>query len=431
MSKPAVKVHGLGKKYQIGQQGRVTKTFREAVVGAMASPWRRFKALSGDHSHDNIFWALKDVSFEVPAGDVVGIIGRNGAGKSTLLKVLSRIVEPTEGEVRIRGRVSSLLEVGTGFHPDLTGRENIYLNAAILGMKRAEIKRNFDAIVDFSEVAQFLDTPVKYYSSGMYVRLAFAVAAHLVPEVLIVDEVLAVGDAAFQKKCLGKMNDVAKQGRTVLFVSHNMGIIETLCTNAYWMEHGRLKKYGPTHSVVQQYLSETMKRASTSMDLAKIPRAGTWGSQLLITKIDWISGLPLRHGEPLRARIQFKTNGLVEDGSLGLGFSSLEGLRLLTFESDFGVERRRFSKEQTHEVELHIDNLPLPPGTYSFNLGARSGDVFSVDYIDDCGQIEVAPGPVTQAHHYVPGAGVRLPSQWSWGHGAKEMESPGVRCIVN
>jgi homopolymeric O-antigen transport system ATP-binding protein len=414
MSHPAITIDGLGKKYQIGNQAKAAPTFREAVVGAMSAPWRRFKSLSGDHSNSSTFWALKDISFQIAAGDVVGIIGRNGAGKSTLLKVLSRIVEPTEGEVRIRGRVSSLLEVGTGFHPDLTGRENIYLNAAILGMKRSEIKRNFDAIVEFAEVSKFLDTPVKYYSSGMYVRLAFAVAAHLVPEVLIVDEVLAVGDAAFQKKCLGKMNDVAKQGRTVLFVSHNMGIIDTLCNNAYWLEGGHVKKHGPAHSVVQQYLSETMKRASSTMDLAKIPRAGTWGQQLLITGIDWISGLPLRHGEPAAANVRFKTNNVIEDTSVGLGFCSLDGTRLLTFESDFGLPRRRFEKGRTYEVEVRIDNLPLPPGTYSFNLGARSGDMFSVDYIEDCGQVEIAGGPSTQAHHYVSGAGVRLPSHWDW-----------------
>jgi lipopolysaccharide transport system ATP-binding protein len=418
MSKPAITIDGLGKMYQIGKQGKVAPTFREAVVSTMTAPWRRFKALSGDHSDTNTFWALKDVSFQIEAGDVVGIIGRNGAGKSTLLKVLSRIVEPTEGEVRIRGRVSSLLEVGTGFHPDLTGRENIYLNAAILGMKRAEIKRNFDAIVDFAEVSQFLDTPVKYYSSGMYVRLAFAVAAHLVPEVLIVDEVLAVGDAAFQKKCLGKMNDVAKQGRTVLFVSHNMGIIDTLCNNAYWMEKGTVKKHGNAHSVVQQYLSETMTRATATMDLSKLPRSNSWGEQLLITGIEWVDGLPLRQGDPVTAKVQFLCKKTVEDTSVGLGFSTLDGTRLLTFESDFGLPRVRFEKGRVYEVEIHIDSLPLPPGTYSFNLGARSGDVFSVDYIDDCGQVEVAGGPITQAHHYVPGAGVRLSSRWNWnGHG--------------
>jgi lipopolysaccharide transport system ATP-binding protein len=414
MSKPAIIVNDLGKKYQIGRAGQTSPNFREAVVNAVKAPWRRFRSLSGREQEKSSFWALKDVSFQVERGDVVGIIGRNGAGKSTLLKVLSRIVEPTEGEVRMRGRVSSLLEVGTGFHPDLTGRENIFLNAAILGMKRAEIKRNFDNIVEFAEVAKFLDTPVKYYSSGMYVRLAFAVAAHLVPEVLIVDEVLAVGDAAFQKKCLGKMNDVAKQGRTVLFVSHNMGVIETLCANAYWLEAGRVKRYGPAHSVVQQYLSETMKHASCNMKVADIPRNGTWGQQLLITNIEWCTGLPLRHGEPAVARIQFRTNSAVEDVSIGIGFSSLEGLRLLTFESDFGAPRVSLAKNQTHEVEVRIDELAIPPGTYSFNLGARSGDIYSVDYIEDCGQIEVAGGPMTQAHHYVPGAGVRLTSQWNW-----------------
>jgi lipopolysaccharide transport system ATP-binding protein len=209
------------------------------------------------------FWALKDVSFEIKQGDRVGIIGRNGAGKSTLLKILSRITEPTKGSIRINGRVASLLEVGTGFHPELTGRENIYLNGAILGMSKIEIKKKFDEIVAFAEVERFLDTPVKRYSSGMYVRLAFAVAAHLEPEILVVDEVLAVGDSAFQKKCLGKMDDVAKQGRTVFFVSHNMASIRSLCKVGYWFEKGSLRESGLVDEIVDIYEKETLYKASS------------------------------------------------------------------------------------------------------------------------------------------------------------------------
>src|SRR6266498_47444 len=224
---PIIKVHDLGKRYQIGAREEAYETLREAIVGVVRSPLQRF---GRNRSAADVVWALRGVNFEVEPGEVVGIIGRNGAGKSTLLKILSRITKPTSGTVDLYGRVGSLLEVGTGFHPELTGRENIYLNGAILGMPRAEIRRKFDEIVEFAEIDKFLDTPVKRYSSGMYVRLAFAVAAHLEPEILIVDEVLAVGDAAFQKKCLGKMRDVTREGRTVLFVSHNMAAIQGLCS---------------------------------------------------------------------------------------------------------------------------------------------------------------------------------------------------------
>jgi lipopolysaccharide transport system ATP-binding protein len=230
MSRTAIHVEGVSKAYRIGLAD-VHTNFKEAAMGFLKSPLRRMRRFSEQWDDaDDTFWALRDVNFEVKQGQVLGIIGRNGAGKSTLLKILSRITEPTSGEARMRGRVSSLLEVGTGFHPELTGRENIFLNGAILGMKRTEIKAKFDQIVEFSEVSKFLDTPVKRYSSGMYVRLAFAVAAHLEPEIMIVDEVLAVGDAAFQKKCLGKMGDVVKEGRTVLFVSHSMDAVASLCS---------------------------------------------------------------------------------------------------------------------------------------------------------------------------------------------------------
>src|SRR3954464_2770306 len=242
MSTPVINVTGLSKAYRIGMVNPKHTNFRETVMELAKTPFKRMRKYSEDFSNDepDTYWALKDVSFDVHQGEVLGVIGRNGAGKSTLLKLLSRITEPSEGEARIRGRVSSLLEVGTGFHPELTGRENIFLNGAILGMKRSEIRVKFDEIVAFSEVEKFLDTPVKRYSSGMYVRLAFAVAAHLEPEVLIVDEVLAVGDAAFQKKCLGKMGEVAKGGRTVLFVSHNMPAIQQLCTRAVVMRAGNV-----------------------------------------------------------------------------------------------------------------------------------------------------------------------------------------------
>jgi len=249
----AIRVRGLGKKYTIGGPQERYQTFRDAIVNSMKAPLRRLTQKGADQSA-NEFWALKNVSFDVHKGEIIGIIGRNGAGKSTILKILSRITTPTEGEVDIYGRVGSLLEVGTGFHSELTGRENIYLSGSILGMRRSEIEEKFDEIVKFSEIDKFIDTPVKRYSSGMYVRLAFAVAAHLDPEILMVDEVLAVGDAAFQRKCLGKMGSVAKEGRTVLFVSHNMGAIKTLCSKSALFDKGRLVEFGSTNEIISKYL---------------------------------------------------------------------------------------------------------------------------------------------------------------------------------
>lgn len=253
MSKPIIKVEGLGKKYVISHEQRESYTALRDVIGREV---RNLTRANKVRTVNEDFWALKDISFEINPGDAVGIIGRNGAGKSTLLKLLSRITEPSTGRIEINGRIASLLEVGTGFHPELTGRENIFLNGAILGMSRSEIKRKFDEIVDFSGVQKFLDTPVKRYSSGMYVRLAFSVAAHLEPEILVVDEVLAVGDAEFQKKCLGKMNEVSHQeGRTVLFVSHNMRAIQDLCQKSIYLQNGRILDIGPTDQVIEHYLN--------------------------------------------------------------------------------------------------------------------------------------------------------------------------------
>jgi lipopolysaccharide transport system ATP-binding protein len=249
--KPVINVEGLSKKYQIGAHRASYSTLRDALAD-----WGRAAMQSGSSTSANeTIWALQDVTFEVQPGEVIGIIGRNGAGKSTLLKILSRITEPTAGRVELYGRIASLLEVGTGFHPELTGRENIYLNGAILGMARTEIKRKFDEIVAFAEIEKFIDTPVKFYSSGMHVRLAFAVAAHLEPEILVLDEVLAVGDTAFQQKCLGKMRDVTRQGRTVLLVSHSMSTVSRLCKKTVWLDEGRLREVGPSDQVIQSYLS--------------------------------------------------------------------------------------------------------------------------------------------------------------------------------
>jgi lipopolysaccharide transport system ATP-binding protein len=278
MGNIAIRVEGLSKQYHIGGKREPYKTLRDTLSEALVSPFRKLGQLWHCQTPtaaalDNTIWALKDTSFEIKRGEVVGIIGRNGAGKSTLLKILSRIVEPTEGYAEIHGRVGSLLEVGTGFHGELTGRENVYLNGAILGMKRAEIGRKFDEIAAFAEVGKFVDTPVKYYSSGMHMRLAFAVAAHLEPEILMIDEVLAVGDARFQKKCLNKMQDVGQQGRTVLFVSHNMPSITRLCERTILLNDGRVQLDGPSSQVVSMYLNSGLGTTATRewTDPAKAP----------------------------------------------------------------------------------------------------------------------------------------------------------------
>ena len=297
MDKPVIRVESLGKKYYLSHQGR-KDTLRDSLTQGVREFFR--KRTSSAPGGDEEFWALRDVSFEVNRGDVVGIIGRNGAGKSTLLKILSRITEPTSGRTVIRGRVASLLEVGTGFHPELSGRENIFLNGAILGMSRAEIRRKFDEIVAFAEVERFLDTQVKHYSSGMYVRLAFAVAAHLEPEILIVDEVLAVGDLQFQRKCLGKMQEVAGGGRTILFVSHNMAAVQRLCTRGVYLKQGNVAMAGRINEVIDRYLAEATGTDGKPANYARRHPAFEVGPVELL--IDGES----RHAVPAGATLTFR-----------------------------------------------------------------------------------------------------------------------------
>src|SRR5215211_4017808 len=298
MTTAAIRAHALGKRYELGRTLRRHATLRETLMdgaAAMLRAMRRGSAADGGRE----FWALRDVTFEIAAGEAVGVIGGNGAGKSTLLKLLSRVTAPTVGRAEIHGRVGSLLEVGTGFHPDLTGRENVFLNGAILGMRGSEIARKFDEIVAFAEVEKFIDTPVKRYSSGMYLRLAFAVAAHLEPEVLLVDEVLAVGDAGFQRKCLGKMGDVAASGRTVVFVSHNMDAVLRLCTRALLLEHGRVAESGPSAEVVAGYLARggTGAQPARWIDLADAPRRGS--AEARFTRVRYaVPGEPVRVPRP-------------------------------------------------------------------------------------------------------------------------------------
>ncbi|MEM3088474.1 MAG: ABC transporter ATP-binding protein [Candidatus Bathyarchaeia archaeon] len=294
MSDIAIRVENLSKLYRIGER-KTYKNLRDTLSDVLSSPFRIIRSAlkksdNNEKSKDNYIWALKNVSFEVKQGEVIGIIGRNGAGKSTLLKILSRITKPTEGRAEVYGRVGSLLEVGTGFHPELTGRENIYLNGAILGMKKKEIDKKFNEIVAFAEIEKFIDTPVKFYSSGMYIRLAFSVAAHLEPDILLVDEVLAVGDAAFQKKCLGKMGEVSKEGRTVLFVSHNMGMITSLCPRAILLEEGKIVADGPASEVVVKYYNRG-RHAPHIADFTKVNRRiGDHLATLLEARVEDMNG---------------------------------------------------------------------------------------------------------------------------------------------
>lgn len=360
MGPGVIRAEGLSKRYRIGKRAS-GQTFREALSNAVSTPFRR----SRQQAQYSDFWALRDVSFEVDAGEVVGIIGRNGAGKSTLLKVLSRITEPTQGRVQLRGRVGSLLEVGTGFHPELTGRENIYLNGAILGMKRREIARRFDEMVDFAEIEKFLDTPVKHYSSGMYVRLAFAVAAHLEPEILIVDEVLAVGDAAFQKKCLGKMEDVATEGRTVLLVSHNIAAIQSLCTRAIYLQDGRIVCDSTSGSAVEAYL-ESFAESITTENLRTLPRQEGFVPIIKDLKFFNEHGSQVDvvgAGRPVTAKLSYEHTEPLPNPFFGLRFVTTTGTNLLLMETQMqGASWDRLPRQGT--LTCHIPSLPIVPGLY-------------------------------------------------------------------
>ncbi len=366
--KPIIKVENLSKQYRIGARKESYATLRDTIAGAVRAP---FNALGRNgRSGKNTIWALKDVNFEVVPGEVVGIIGRNGAGKSTLLKILSQITEPTTGQVEVYGRIASLLEVGTGFHPELSGRENIFLNGAILGMRRAEIAHKFDEIVAFAETEKFIDTPVKRYSSGMLVRLAFAVAAHLEPEILLVDEVLAVGDVAFQKKCLGKMNDVASKGRTVLFVSHNTAAVQKLCQRAVWLESGKVKEDAAASAVLENYLHEMQDDfgsdlASRNGDFV-ITKARMFGesgqeSQAFMT------------GESLRVELDYKCARNFPGAYLYIGIANRE---TLLFAANMCLDGSRIpGGEESGKLSVTFKELPLAPHQrYYIKVGGRASD---------------------------------------------------------
>ncbi len=376
MSRPIVTCDRLSKQYRLGMSGgngmaAGPPSLRDTISAGLRAAR---SALKGDRREEepreDAFWALKDVSFEVGRGEVVGIIGRNGAGKSTLLKILSRIVEPTSGIARLRGRLASLLEVGTGFHPELTGRENIYLNGVILGMRKAEIDRKFDEIVAFSEIEKFLDTPVKRYSSGMYVRLAFAVAAHLEPEVLIVDEVLAVGDLAFQKKCLGKMHDVAAgDGRTILFVSHHMGALTQLCNRGVLLEKGSVKAIGPIGEVVRQYLRSGPIPSQAKWEFPIDPAKPCQWISAEVLHPDGSPGTEFECDEPLTLRLRFDVREYDNGRTLWATVQNLEGMRILfTDFRDGNLELAEQLHPGLHTFEIRIPPRILAATTYQLNL---------------------------------------------------------------
>jgi lipopolysaccharide transport system ATP-binding protein len=374
MTAPAIRVDGLSKRYRIGEREQYG-ALRDSLANAFTAPVRRLRSTRASAPPPSI-WALKDVSLEVAPGEVVGVIGRNGAGKSTLLKLLSRITEPTEGRVELRGRVGSLLEVGTGFHPELTGRENVYLNGAILGMRKAEVDRSFDAILAFAEIERFVDTPVKRFSSGMYLRLAFAVAAHLNPEILLVDEVLAVGDASFQRKCLGKISEVSRAGRTVLFVSHNMPAVEKLCQRAIVIESGHIRKAGSPAECITYYLGNG-GALSASIDLTAFVRADTrltpTLTALTIVGADGQPTASAGSGDALEFQIAYAAPAEIANPSFSVIVSDMLGAAL--FQLQTRAQLGLLERVSAHGTWVcRLDRLPLAPGTYYVTVGCSSNE---------------------------------------------------------
>jgi len=399
MAKTVIQFNKLGKSYMIGHKGQEQRylAMRDVIGESLQKWWSRIRHPEY-YTHENLeeFWALKDIDLEVNEGDRLGIIGRNGAGKTTLLKVLSRITEPTAGKIKVKGRVASLLEVGTGFHPELTGRENIYLNGSILGMTRSEIKRKFDEIVDFAGVEQFLDTPVKRFSSGMHVRLGFSVAAHLEPEILVVDEVLAVGDAAFQKKCIGKMDSVAKEGRTILFVSHQMQAITNLCNRAILLDRGQIVEQGHTKEVVDQYLNEK----ATGDIIPLVNRNERQGNGLLKVIDTWVEDkhnnkvTQVQSGATITICAKYKVfnkNGII---SLKAAFAlnSIQNIQVSDLSNITTGNELNLPLTDKGIIRCVIKKLPLNVGIYTYNIMVRNTNDDIIDYLTEAGRLDVIAG---------------------------------------
>jgi lipopolysaccharide transport system ATP-binding protein len=411
MSDIAINVENLSKQYKIGAAADKGRTFREALTGKIVTPLRLMRNTfcrpdsSGLDAESELIWALKNISFQVKKGEVVGIIGRNGAGKTTLLKILSRITEPTEGEARINGRVGSLLEVGAGFHSELTGRENIYLNGAILGMKKAEIDKKFDNIVAFAEMERFIDTPVKRYSSGMYMRLAFAVASQLEPEILLVDEVLAVGDALFQTKCLAKISSITQQGRTVLFVSHNMSAISSICKTGILLEAGKISFAGPVREAVSIYLDQFSGTSQREMQLSlRKDRTGTGEAKLVNFCLEDEDGkkiVQIRNGQTVRFIFDYitKSNREVKDVDFQIVMLTQEAELLFQFGTRFtGQQLKKIAPKGKFICEIR--KFPLVPGHYRLDAYLAAGGKPS-DYISWLTLVDVIDGDFYQSGYSI------------------------------
>ena len=416
MSEPAIVVESVGKRYRLGS-GTGQRSLSDQLGRLARAPFRRQPRDIGLDSED--FWALKDVSLAIEPGEVVGLVGSNGAGKSTLLKILARVTLPTKGRIVMNGRVGSLLEVGTGFHPELSGRENVYLNGAILGMSRSEIDRRFDEIVDFSGIEEFLDTPIKRYSSGMHVRLAFAVAAHLEAEILLVDEVLAVGDAEFQRKCIGRMQDAANDGRTIVFVSHNLGAVERLCRRALWIHNGSTAAEGPTQDVIAAYLKEVggAQHGGVAEIPSSAPRIGGETARFVRLAVRNADGDPLDKlgfGEPLRLTMTFEAAQRIEAGVIEVGLSATDGTRIVTVYSTDDGEPTAFDPG-THEVAVTLD-VTMLPGDFTIDLGIHEPNGLTHDLVERVFTLGV--GKIGgEGRRYQWGAvrgSVRAPSHWSF-----------------
>ena len=417
-----IRTRGLSKSYRIGEHQRRHKTLGEAIAAAVRAPAQRLAAVlrgqAATLTSAATIWALRDVTFEVPHGQAVGVIGRNGAGKTTLLKVLSRITNPTEGHADIRGRVGSLLEVGTGFHPELTGRENIYLSAAILGMKRVEIAARLDSIVAFAEVERFVDTPAKHYSSGMYLRLAFSVAAHLEPDILLIDEVLAVGDASFQRKCLGKIGDVTQQGRTVLFVSHNMEAIQRLRDRCLWIEGGRIAADGLPTEVVSSYLRQWRVDADGRYRIADDRLAeGDGRTVLLEAGILDAHGRPcdsVRFGEPFSVAMKWRQAATSAEPTYALRLYNTQD-RLLFAANSVVSQIEDSGRAGTRWVNCRFEHNALVPGDYSISIGCYVRPDTTLHAAERCLAFAVLDVPYREEHTYtLVGAPLFAPeTHWS------------------
>jgi lipopolysaccharide transport system ATP-binding protein len=427
---PIIELRNVSKEYALGGGKRLNDSLREVLVRSVRRTFGALGENDGASTKQDRFWALRDIDFDVNPGDVIGIIGRNGAGKSTLLKIMSRITDPSEGYIKIRGRLASLLEVGTGFHPELTGRENIFLNGAILGMRKAEIQSKFDEIVEFSEIERFLDTPVKRYSSGMYVRLAFAVAAHLNPEILVVDEVLAVGDMAFQKKCLGKMSEVSQGGRTILFVSHSMAAVANLCRRGVVLTKGKLSFSGSAKDAIDFYLHSIRGEGSYGHVIDLRGSRRLTGCPVVLEKLEFYTNgnTPMRGtlpmGDSLTIRVHFAFPTPTEKFDLGLGFDNMFGQRIFTAHTCFEPDRSHGERHGPQVFVCEIPSLTLVPGEYTLRVWLDvSND--SLDLVDDAARLQV-----TESDYYGTG---RVPWNGTFvlkHHWHSEQPTPQVRHLV-